>query len=181
MVSTVTLQESFVSYLPYMRSTARFAFQRLSPDHREEAVSNTLSLAWKAFARLNELGRADEPGVLRAIIWYSVKQTRAGRKIDSAAKPRDPLALRAQGKATCEPWDLADYVSRETPILDAVSFRLDVPAFLATLTERQRNLALDLATSMSTTDAARKHNRSAGAISQFRLRFKKLFDEFFAE
>jgi hypothetical protein len=37
-------------------------------------------------------------------------------------------------------------------------------------------MAVDLAQNMSTTEAAAKYGVSAGAISQFRVRFKKLFE-----
>lgn len=182
MISVVALQDTFVARLPWMRSTARAAFQHLDTDKREEAVSNTVALAWKAWHRLNERGRADEPGILKAVIWYSIKQTKAGRRIDSARKPRDPLSLRMHGKVKFEAFDLNELVGKNTNIPDAVSFRLDVPAFFKQiLSERQRNLAFDLAGGMSTTEAAAKYNRTPGAISQFRNRFKLLFDQFFAD
>ena len=72
-------------------------------------------------------------------------------------------------------------VGKKTSVLDQMVFRLDVPAFLATLTPRQRLLALDLAGSMTTSEAAEKHGVTPGAISQFRSRFKKWYDEFFAQ
>jgi len=55
-----------------------------------------------------------------------------------------------------------------------------VPAFFSTLTSRQRAIAADLATGMATTEAAEKYGVTLGAISQFRARFKQLFDGFFA-
>jgi hypothetical protein len=181
MVSLATLQDSFVTYLPHLRRIARYAFRHLEPERRAEAVSNTIALCWKAWHRLGELDKADSPGILRAIVWYSVKQTKAGRKIDWAGKPRDVLSLRSFGKVRFDPWNLEDYVGKETPIPEQVIFRVDVPAFLATLTTRQRNLALDLAQGMTTTEAAAKYNRSPGAISQFRRRFKILFDQYFGQ
>ena len=182
MISVSALQDTFVARLPWMQTTARAAFPTLDTEKREEAVSNTIALAWKAWARLNERGRAEEPGILKAVIWYSIRQTKAGRRIDSARKPRDPLSLRMHGKVKFEPFDLSELVGKNTDVPDAVSFRLDVPVFFATcLSERQRNLACDLAAGMSTTEAAAKYNRSPGAISQFRTRFKLLFDQFFGE
>jgi hypothetical protein len=78
-------------------------------------------------------------------------------------------------------FDPEQFVSRSTPIPDAVSFRVDVPAFMKTLSLRNRKLASDLAQNMSTTEAAAKYGVSAGRISQFRREFKQLFDTFFAE
>ena len=110
-----------------------------------------------------------------------IRQCRAGRTVCSAAKPRDPLVLRAYGKVTFEPSCLEDFVGKETPLPEQVIFRVDVPEFLSSLPRRNRNLALDLASGMSTTEAAEKYGLSAGRISQFRREFKALFDRFFEE
>ena len=75
---------------------------------------------------------------------------------------------------------MSNFIGRNTPIPDQVSFRLDIPAFFNTLNSRQRAIAADLATGMATMDAAQKYGVTAGAISQFRKRFKQLFDAFFA-
>ena len=181
MVSIAVLQNSFVKYLPVIRRYARFAFRNLDLEKREESISNTVALAWKAWHRLNERDRANEPGILKAVAWYSIRQTKAGRRIDSAGKPRDPLALRCYGKANFEPFDLNELVGKNTSVSDAVSFRVDVPEFLRTLNDRQRNIALDLAAGMTTTDAAAKYGVTPGRISQFRREFKTMFDRHFAE
>jgi hypothetical protein len=165
-----------------MQTTARAAFQNLDADKKEEAVANTIALAYKAWHRLNERGRAEEPGLLRAIIWYSIRQTKAARRVDSARKPKDPLVLRIYGKVAFESADVIDgLVGKETPIPDAVSFRMDVPALLATLSKRNRQMAMDLAEGRSTTEVAEKYGVSAGRVSQFRREFKALFDKFFEE
>lgn len=63
---------------------------------------------------------------------------------------------------------------------DAVSFRLDVPAFFKTLSARQRGMAEDLMLGTSTGEVAERHGVSASAVSQFRIRFRALFNEFFS-
>ena len=45
------------------------------------------------------------------------------------------------------------YVGGMTPVPDQVAFRLDLPAFLGTLNVRQRSMAMDLASGMTTTVA----------------------------
>jgi hypothetical protein len=181
MISIDRLQAMFVRCLPYMQKAARVAFQHLDSDKREEAVANTLALAWKAWHRLNQRGLA-HAALLKPIVAFSVRQTKAGRRPDSAKKPRDPLSLRIYGTVTFESSDLIDgLVGKETPIPDAVSFRMDVPAFLATLSDRNRRMAMDLAENRSTTEVAEKYGVSAGRVSQFRREFKTAFDEFFAE
>ena len=177
MSAVVELQESFLRYLPWMRRHARLAFQNFDA---EEKVSAVIALCWKHWCRLGERGRTDNPGILKSVLFYSEKQVRAGRRVDSAAKPRDVLALRAYGKVKFEPGHLDDYVGKHDEVLDVVSFRLDVPAFLATLTERQRSMALDLANGMSTTEAAEKYGLSLGRISQCRRELVSLYKQFVA-
>ena len=58
---------------------------------------------------------------------------------------------------------------------------LDTPAFLNSLSERDRGIANDLAAGMGTTEVARKWGVTPGAISQFRTRFRKWWTEFHGE
>lgn len=125
-----------------------------------------------------ELNRADSPGILKSILWYSIRQTKAGRRIEWSGKPKDVLSLRSYGKVRFEPWNLDEFVSDDVPVFQVVQFRLDVPAFLATLTERQRSIALDLAHGMTTSEAAKKYAVSAGRISQCRREFMVLYKRF---
>jgi len=164
-----------------MQKTARVAFPNLDADKREEAVANVIALCWKFWHRLGERGRADEAGLLKSVCWFAIKQVKSFRTVCTAAKPRCPMTLRAWGKVSFEPGNLEDFVGWTTPVLDAVSFRIDIPRFLNTLSQRQKNLALDLAGGMTTSEAATKYNRTPGAISQLRTRFKVLLDRFFAE
>jgi hypothetical protein len=72
-------------------------------------------------------------------------------------------------------------VADTTPIPEQVAFRIDIPAFLNTLNDRQRAMAYDLASGMGTGEVARKYNVSPGAVSQFRTRFKLLLERFYAD
>jgi hypothetical protein len=92
----------------------------------------------------------------------------------------NPFSYAKKGRVKFERVDLRNFVSDGTPIPDAVSFRLDVPAFLNTLSDRQQRMAEDLMTGTSTKECAEKFKVSAAAISQFRVRFKELFDLYMA-
>jgi hypothetical protein len=81
---------------------------------------------------------------------------------------------------TFESVTLGSFVSDDTPVPEAVSFRLDVPAFLATLGDRQQRMAADLMTGTTTTECAAKFKVTPGAVSQFRTRFKELFEVYMA-
>ena len=176
------LREFFARQVPLMERTARLHFRFIpNADAREEAVQNTLGLTWKAFRGLILRNRAEEPGMLRACLKFSVKQTRAKRSPQGCPRVKDVLHQRQIGKAKFEDFDLGQFVSRSTPVFEEVRFRIDVPAWLDTLSKKLRKMAVDLAGGMSTTDAAKKHHLSMGRISQYRRLFKKLFDEFYAD
>ena len=92
----------------------------------------------------------------------------------------DYARRRKNDVAVHDGFDLNSYVGRQATIPDTVAFRLDVSAFLGTLPERDRGIARDLAAGMGTTETAREFGVSPGAISQFRTRFRKKYDEFHA-
>jgi hypothetical protein len=181
MVTLAAVRESFTEQLPTMERMARRHFLHLNPEARQEAVTNTLALAWMFLYRLFRQGRAHEPEILRSCVWYAVRQTKVGRTPQGCPKAKDALAPRWVGPTRLPNVDPDQFISRNTPIPAAVSFRVDVPEFMATLKVRQRQMAVDLASGMTTSEAAKKYNLSAGRISQFRKEFKAKFDEFFGE
>jgi hypothetical protein len=180
MLTLDTLRQSFTARMPYLRRMARSKFRGLPPEAREEAIANTLALAWTFIYRLFLRGRAEEPNMLNSCLWYACKQTKQGRTPQGCPRAKDVFNLRRFGKARFEQLDADQFVGRNTPVFDQVSFRIDVPAFFATLNARQRRMALDLAGGMTTGETAEKYGLSAGRISQFRREFKDLFDQFFA-
>jgi hypothetical protein len=181
MVTLDSVQSFFVNRLPVLRKMASISFRGLPPEAKEECITNSIALAWKSFYGLFLKGRADEPGLLDSCLRYSIRQSRAGRLPQGCPRKRDTLAPRWVGPTRMADFDINEFVGRNTSIPDAVVFRVDVPTFMGTLTQRQRKLAADLASGVSTSEAASEYGVTPGAISQFRVRFKKLFDAFFSE
>ena len=58
--------------------------------------------------------------------------------------------------------------NRRTAVPEQVQFRLDFPAWLATLSERDRRVIADMAQGEKTMHLARKYGVSEGRISQLR-------------
>lgn len=177
------LQCCFVAYIPDMQAIASWSFRHLDPEKREEAVQNVVTLAWKFAHVLFRQGRIDNPGILKSVLTYAIRQTRSGRTVQgkSSRKSKDALDYRDRGRVTFEQTDLTGFIGRATPVPDQVSFRVDVPAFLSTLKRHQQALAADLAVGGTTTEVAKKHGVTPGAVSQFRVRFKTWFDAYFAD
>jgi hypothetical protein len=181
MLTLDTVQNMFVQQLPSLQKMAKIQFRNLRPEAKQESISNALGLAWKFFHRLAAQGRAQEDGILASCMRFAIKQTREGRTPQGCPRVKDVLARRWVGPTRLDDFDLEQFVSRNTPIPAQVSFRVDVPAFMDTLNNRQRKMAVDLAEGMSTTEAAEKYDLSMGRISQFRREFKDLFDVYFAD
>ena len=160
-------------------------FRRLGPEGCDEAVQNTLGLCWLYWLRLVKQGKAGDEAVFRNMIWWAVKHTRLGRMPQGCGSRKAKCVLdyarRGMRGVSTEPVDLNAYVGPTAPVPDAAAFRIDTPAFLATLDGRNRGIALDLAAGLGTGEVARKWGVTPGAISQFRTRFRRWWDTFHGE
>jgi hypothetical protein len=180
MTTLAELQQTFTTRLPWMRSIARTKFRHLHADRKDEALQNMLALCWKFHQSLFRQGRAD-PGILRLVLWYAIRQTKSKRTVQGKARCKDALDCWDPGQASFETYDLNGLVGRATPIPEQVSFRVDVSAFFRTLNERQRNMACALAAGETTGEVARNNHVTSGDVSRFRRRFKTVFEEFLGE
>jgi hypothetical protein len=68
-----------------------------------------------------------------------------------------------------------------TPVPDQVAFRLDFPAFLQTLTERDRRMALALAEGHQARDVAHRFGVSPGRVTQLRQQWRREWHAFQGE
>lgn len=182
MSSFESCRTAFTARVPEMTKMANAAFRHLDPEAQEEAVQNAMALGWHAYRGLIEQGRGGDPGIITSCVWYAIKQTRGARTLpgERPVKPKDVFTYAQRGRATFERSELTQFIANTTPIPDAVSFRLDVPAFLATLSDRQQRLAEALMAGESTSEVAKRFGVTPGAISQFRASFKDRFETFMA-
>lgn len=171
-------REAFEAKVRDIVVLANHHFRGLNPEAREEAIANTLALAWKFWLRLIEQGKTDQ---LENAIGFAIRQTKSGRSVLDRGGRRccvmDCAERRLRG-VQLERVDVDDFVGVKTPVSDAAAFHVDLPAFLATLSERQRSMAMDLAEGMTTGQTARRYGVTPGAVSQFRGRFKTLLASF---
>jgi hypothetical protein len=65
-----------------------------------------------------------------------------------------------------------------TPPPDAAAFRIDYPAWLSRLGERNRRIAEDMALGERTKDLAARYGTSQGRISQLRVAFRDDWERF---
>jgi hypothetical protein len=174
-------RSAFTALFPDLTRMAVAAFCHLDAEAQAEAVQNALALTWRAYHALILKGRGGEPDIIRNTLWYAIRQTRCGRRAEGESRAQDAYKRARRGTVQFQRAELRHFVSDDTPVPEAVSFRLDVPAFLATLSDRQQRMAESLMTGMRTKECADEFRVTPGAVSQFRLRFKELFEAYMAQ
>src|SRR3954470_9111884 len=89
-------------------------FRQLGPEAREEAIQNTLALAWKFFLRLVEQGKAEQENVISQMIGFAIKHTKVGRSLvgTDRKRPKDVLdyAKRRMRGVAMESMDVGQYI-----------------------------------------------------------------------
>jgi hypothetical protein len=187
MITVETVRAYFEERHEWMDGLLRRRFPHLTvrgdPEALTEAVQNTLALAFENVSRCAAKGKIpDEDMLLRYTkqsLWWAVRHTCAGRSItrkpNAEKKFGDVYEQMARHNTGL---DLRAYIGRETPVPEAVCFRVDFPAFFTTLTGRQRDMAMDLISGAATSEVAAKFGVTPGAISQFRTRFHLLWRRF---
>ena len=193
-VSLATLHAHFLLILPRIEKHALIYFRGLSCPHRkEEAVQETVALAWKWFVRLVERGKdpLSFPAVLAS---YAARAVKCGRRIcgqekgqdvmSSLAQQRHGFAVEALPSSAATSYDdlygathgqrRQDFLEErlrdntQTPVPEQVCFRIDFPAWLTTLTARERRLVGEMAKNERTLDLSKRFEVSPGRISQMR-------------
>jgi hypothetical protein len=188
------LHAAFLTILPRIERHARVYFRDLrGDDRRAEAVQETLALAWRYFVGLARRGK--DPLAFPAVLaGYTARHVRQGRRLCGQEKGRDvmsPLAQRRHGfrvgplppsaRTSHEELHGAVHGQRRqdafeerlqdntvTPVPDQVQFRIDFPAWLETLTPRERRLVHEMAANERTLDLSRRFELSPARISQLR-------------
>jgi hypothetical protein len=184
--------QGFSRMMPAICLHARVCFRNLDPESREEAVQNCLSNAMIAYLRLYELGRV-ELAYPSALARYAVAQTKDGRVTGSHLNIRDVSSPYCQAKKKVVMERLDQYDSEErawkeiliadqtcTPA-DLAASRIDFPAWLDTLSRRDRKVALKLAAGEQPGRVAKLCCVSAGRISQLRRELHAAWQRFIGE
>lgn len=174
---TPAMQQHFVQeILPRVEWRARHHFAQVPQPKRDEMVLDVTELAWKAYAT-NPHARE------RANVWklasYCCYQVAVGRSI-AGWKGRSFDGVGAQQKGIRR-WDLADYVSERDNPADIVAFRLDVPAWLATLEgelKRTAEALLGAGPEVRGLDIAKDLGVSPGRLSQRRRELLQSWEDF---
>ena len=171
--------EPFVAMLPKIDSYLRMAFRDLNPDAKEEAVQEGLANALVAYRRLCERGKQDlaYPTVLAR---FAAAQVVDGRQVAERTNVRDVSSrVCRQRKGVhvqrLDHYDAEEQAWREVLVedrragpADTAAIRIDFAAFMRSLSQRERKIALKLAAGKTTGVAAKLFRLSAARVSQLR-------------
>jgi hypothetical protein len=181
--------ERFLEMLPKIRHQARLAFRRLRPVRRDELVQEVVANAYCTFVALVRRGKADVAYVT-PLANFAIRQVIAGRQVGTKLNLRDVLSTQAysdngiiverldtfdedQGE-----WRAALVEDRHATPADTAAARIDVAAWLRSLSQRNRRIANTLAMGETTSGAAQRFKLSSARISQLREELKASWERF---
>jgi hypothetical protein len=189
----------FLLILPRVELHAHIYFRHVRcPHRREDAVQEMRCLAWKWFLCLHERGR-DPADFLTGFVTLLARAVNSGRRLAGMARAKDVLNAATQRRhgfhverlptstpvsherlyAEVHGQELHDAYEERlrdntiTPVVDQVQFRLDWPAWLRTLTGRERRMIRAMALGERTLDLGKQFEVSPARISQLRREFCK--------
>ena len=177
--ATSKLQQSFLVMLPLIRHQAHVAFRGLTPEAREDAVGEVVANTFVAFARLVSRGK-EEIAHPTPLAQYAIRQVRVGRRVGTRLNRSDIMsghARRAYGIVIerLNHFDDQEGAWRESLLEDRkagpaeiAAARIDIAAWLRSLSDRNRRIAETLATGQSVSDVATEFHLSRGRVSQLR-------------
>jgi hypothetical protein len=160
------------------------------PHRRDDFVAEMVGLSWKWFVRLVERGK-DPTAFPTALAGFAARAVRAGRRVAGQEKAKDVLSPVAQTRhdfvveklpdheaLTSNLLTLALHDNRKSPPDEQCAFRMDFPAWLALLGDRNRRIAEALMVGERTSDVADRHGMSPARVSQLRREFRQDWGRF---
>ena len=186
------LHATFLTHvLPRVERHGKIYFRQVRcPDRKEELLAELRGLAWKWYVRLVRRGK-NVLAFVSALATYAARAVNSGRRVCGHERKKDvlsPLAQRLHGFyvgklpdfSTLDGSPLEDALQDNTvsPVPEQVCFRIDFPAWLITLSHRDRDLVTDMGLGERTTDLANKYGCSPGRISQKRRWFAEGWAQF---
>jgi hypothetical protein len=165
--------------VPTIRRHARIRLRHLGAAEREEAVQEIVASAFVAFVRLIAR-RQGHRAFATPLAEFGVRGYRAGRRVGGRLNRRDVTSHYCTVKTgvtvtglirwddQAQEWREILVEDRRFPPAEAAAARLDFAAWLAALPNRNRRIALLLATGEATSVVAQRFRLTPGRVSQLR-------------
>jgi len=173
------VHERFLAMLPRIRRQALIAFRDRGDEVRQELVAEVIANAFRAYTQLVRRGKHDL-AYPTPLAQYAIRQVRDGRRVGGRLKATDilsPCASRLHGFTVerLNRRDPQDGIWGEMLVEDrragpaqTAAARMDLAAWLHTLSKRNRQIAKALSLGETTGSVASRFGLSAGRVSQLR-------------
>jgi len=179
--------------LPRIERHARICFRHLQAANKQDAIAETIALAYRWFVRLVRRG-IDPAAFPSTLANFAVWAVVNGRRLCGNEKDHDVLSRvgqRRRGFTVCSlptsgcldetPFSEALRDNTQTPVPDAAAFRIDFPEWLARQSGRDRRMIEAMAFGEKTTKLAQRYRVSEGRVSQKRKQFREDWERFCGE
>jgi hypothetical protein len=189
-VATQSSQHArFLTMLPQIRRQALTAFRNQRFELREELIQEVIANSYRAWVLLVRRGK--EPVVYPTpLAQFAIRQVRGGRRVGGRLNLHDilsPQARRHYG-ITIERIDRRDpqagiwgemlVEDRKAGPAETAAARIDLRAWLCTLSKRNRQIARALSLGETTNAVARQFGLSASRVSQLRVWLREHWEQF---
>jgi hypothetical protein len=202
----VELHARFLDILPRIEMHGDIYFRHLKPHRKADAIQEMRALGWLWYVRLIDRGR-DPQDFVATFVTLLARAVNSGRRLAGMMKAKDVMNPAAQkrhgfkveplpgstrtfhdhlyssprGQKLHDEFEERLCDNTVTPVPDQVCFRLDFPAFLETLTPRERRMIRAMANNERTLDLSKEFEVSPSRISQMRREFHDGWKHFIAE
>jgi hypothetical protein len=171
-------QDRFAAMLPQIEAYARRAFRACHRELQDELVAAVVADCCVAYARLVELGR-EADAFPTTLAGYAIRRIGAGICVGSSRNQYDVSSRYSQLRTGVQmetlhwrdrdsDWNELLVEDRRSSPADIAALRVDVAAWIGTLSVRDRAIALLLAVGERTCDVAQKFGLTSGRIAQLR-------------
>jgi DNA-binding NarL/FixJ family response regulator len=191
--SRSSASEEFLPLLPIIERHADLTFRDLPASEREEYRAEAVAAAFQSFCSLIKRGK--NPLAFPTLMaTRAVQHVQAGRRVGGRRNGRDVLgevarrrhgfevrSLERSGAQEAEPWRDALVDNTQTAPDEAAAFRCDFPAWLQTLSPRDRKIVDLLALGHAAKWVAEQFGFSQTRVHQLRTFFREGWNRFHGE
>ena len=195
--------DDFIPLIAIVDRHARVVFRHLPAADREEAATEAVAAAFKAFVRLKARGKPVND-LRSGIAAYAVLHTKSGRRVGGHLNSNDVLSGQAQRKhgfkveslsmdrsfgghdhrrSNHQPDPIEEQLreNSRTPPSEQAAFRIDFRDWLAAWSHRDRKMIHDLGLGERTADVAKKYGITPGRVSQRRRQYQNDWRRYYDE
>jgi hypothetical protein len=189
---SLLVRDQFLAMLPRIRGQARRAFRQLDCERRDELVAEVIATAYCALVGLASRGQL-ERAYSTPLANYAIRRVCSGRQAATRMNRNDALsdyARRINGLSIARldrheegsgQWCQLLVEDRRGGPAETAAARIDLAAWLHTLSRRNRKIAKALAVGERSSAVAKRFGLTCGRISQLRQWFCRQWQEFQGE